>query len=171
MKREVTRSIARRQAHEGCFGRCELAVLRIKLPHEDLIEPEIDMQYPFPGGIGIDHVGVRLVMAAEGKTAWRGVCRFGRSDVASILLDVGGFAEAAIGLNRQNGHGAAKVIRHEQMLAIGMHGEMCRTFAAGADGVHELQIACFWIDREGADGAGFIVAEAFRLVSRVKMGV
>ena len=92
-------------------------------------------------------------MPADGKAAWWRVGRLGRADGAFIFLHVSRFTQAAIGLDREHGDGAAKVVRHQHELPRGMDAEMGRAFATGGDRVHQLQLTALWIDGEGADGA------------------
>ncbi len=169
MKGEVTRTIARRQRDEASLSGCEDTFLAIELPHEDLIEPEIDMHHPLPGRIGLDHVRMRLVVPTDGKTARRSVSSFRGTDLTGVLFHIGSLSEATIRLNGQNGHAAAEIVRHKHELAIRMHGEMRRAFATGTDAIEQLQMPRGRIDFEGTDTAGLVVTEAFGFVTRVEM--
>ena len=84
--------------------RRQLAQLIVKLPDEDLVETQVHMQYKAACGIGLDHVRVSPIVSTDGEAAgWR-MCRFGRSELAGIKLDVRRFAYATIGQNGQHGH-------------------------------------------------------------------
>ena len=114
MEVEMPRAIAGRQRDPRWIVRREHAFLVIKLPNEDLIQAEIDVQHEASRRIGLDHVRVSPVVSAEGKTSGRCVRGFFRSERSRIRLVVRGGPETAIGKNRQHRHGAAEVVRHQQ---------------------------------------------------------
>src|SRR5215467_4989355 len=71
MKSKVPRSVAGRQRDVCLGGRREFASVYIKLPNENLIQTQIACEDELPCRIRLHHVGVRLVVSADGETAWR----------------------------------------------------------------------------------------------------
>ena len=128
------------------------------------------MQHEAPGRVGLDHVRVRPVVPAEGEAARRGVRRPRGTDLAGVLLDVGGVAEPAVGQDRQHRDGAAEVVGDQHETSRRVDADVGRAGAAGADGVQQLQLPVRPIDREGADRPFLLLADPVGLVRGVQAG-
>src|SRR5439155_26411084 len=68
---KMPRPVSRWQRNGGRIVRTEQARLLVKLPDKDLIQAQIDVQHEASRGIGLDHVGVRAVVAADGEASGR----------------------------------------------------------------------------------------------------
>src|SRR5689334_2231445 len=97
---EMPRPVSRRQRDGGRLIRSEHTLLVVKLPDEDLIQAQVDMQHEATGGIGLNHVRVSSIVSAERKAArWR-VGRLGGTNLAGIILDIARGAQPTVGKNR-----------------------------------------------------------------------
>ena len=96
------------------------------------------MQHEASGRIGLNHVRVRPVMAAEGKATRRRVGRLRGADVAGIGLNISGRAQPTIGKNRQHRSGAAEVVGHQHEPPGRVNAHIRRTRAARPNGVEQL---------------------------------
>ena len=91
-------------------------------------------------------------------------------DVAPAGLDVGGRPELALGAQRQHGHGPARVVGHQHVLARGVNAEMRGAGAFGADRIDQRQMSVGAVDRVCAHGTGVGALVRRGLVRRVKPG-
>src|SRR5438128_876610 len=96
MEMEMPRPISRRQRDGVRLIRSQNALLLVELPDEDPIQAQVDVQHEAARGIGLDHVRVGPIVAAEGEAARRGALGPGGAELAGILLDVGGVAQATV---------------------------------------------------------------------------
>ena len=166
----MPRPVPGRQRDRVRLVRGQHALLLVELPDEDPIQAQVDVQHEAPGGIGLDHVRVGPIVSAEGEAARRGVGRPGGADLAGIVLDVGGVAQAAVGQDRQHRHGAAEIVGHQHEPSRRMDAHISRAGAAGADGVEQRQMPVGPIDGEGADRAFLVVAHPVGLVGGIQAG-
>ena len=114
----MPRAIAGRKSHGVGDVGDELSLHGIEVPHEDPIEPQIDMEHVAAVGGREDLVGMGAVMTAEGEAPRGGVLSFGRADLASILLDVAGRAQAPVGADREHRHRTTEIVGDEEVLAV-----------------------------------------------------
>ncbi len=96
--------------------------------------------------------------------------RPGGTDLAGILLDVRGVAQATVGLDRQHRHGAAEVVGHQHEPSGRMDAHIGRTGAAGANGIEQRQLPVGRIDGEGADRSLLVVADPIGLIGGIEPG-
>src|SRR3989442_7621156 len=96
MKGEVARPVSRRQRYRRRIAGRKLALFDIKLPDEDLIQSQITCQHELTRPIGLDHVRVRLIMAANGEASGRCAGGAPRANLAAVVYDVGCGAELAV---------------------------------------------------------------------------
>ena len=62
---------------------------------EDAIQGQVGGQHESARWIGLDHVRMYAVVAADGEAAGRGAGRMRRADRTLVVLDVGGRAQFA----------------------------------------------------------------------------
>ena len=81
---------------------------------------------------------VSAIVSAHGEAARRSVGRLGGSDLACIVLDIGGDPETTVGKNRQHRDRAAEVVgdQHEPLRRMDTHER--GTGAAGPHTVEQL---------------------------------
>ena len=113
MEMEMPRPVSGRQGDGGRIVRGQHPFPVIELPEEDLIQSEIHMDHEATRRVGLDHVGMGAVVAADGKTSRRRVGGFFRSEGAGIDFDIRGRTQTAVGQYRQHRHGAAEVVGDE----------------------------------------------------------
>src|SRR6185436_14509728 len=82
----VSRAVSWRERDGWRVVRHEFSFLGVEFPDEDFVEPEVDVQDEFPGGVGLDHVGVRPVVATDGEAAGGSTGRLGGADLACRIL-------------------------------------------------------------------------------------
>ena len=105
--------VSRWQRNGGGIIRRQRTRLLVELPDEDLVQAQVRVQHESAGRIGLNHMRVRSIMSAEGEAARRSVSCLGRANLASIILDIGGFSQATTLKNRQHSDGAAKIVCHQ----------------------------------------------------------
>src|SRR5207249_9895863 len=107
MKYKMTGAVPRTQRHERRIIRGERAFLDVEPPNEDLVEPEVACQHKAARRIGLDHVRVRPVVAADGKAPVRRAGRVRGAYRTLIAFDVGRGAEFAVRPDGKYGHVAS----------------------------------------------------------------
>src|SRR5947209_1507949 len=105
MKMEMPRPVAGRQRNGGRVVRRQHPFLCIELPDEDFVQPEVRMQDETSRSVGLDHVSVGPIVSADSEAARWSARRFGWADLAGIVLNVGGVAQAAVRKDRQHRDG------------------------------------------------------------------
>ena len=122
---------------------------------EDLIHPQVRAERELAGRINGDRVGVRPFLAL-------------RVDARSVMLvDITGGVESPGLIDRQDGDTAARVIRHQDVAAGRVDGEVAGIGAVRRLAIDEGQVAGFWIAREGADPAPRMPVGFQRFIDRV----
>src|SRR5438876_1140085 len=96
MKKKMTGAVARRQGHRRRTIGGKRAFLDVEPPNQDLVEPEVAYQHEAARRIGLDHVGVRPVVSADGKAPARRAGRVRWAYRTLIAFDVGRGAEFAV---------------------------------------------------------------------------
>src|SRR4051794_34023912 len=120
MKMKMPWSVAWRQRHRRRIVCREQPFFLVEPPHKDLIEPQIGMQDKATARVGLNHVGVRSIVSAEGEAAAGSIHRFSGSNRAGVILYVGRFPQTTIRQDRKDGDAAAKIIRHQKKPATRM---------------------------------------------------
>ena len=166
----MPRAVAGRKGHRRRIVRGKQAALIIELPDEDRVQTQVDVQHEASGWIGLDHVGVGPIVAADGEAARRRMRRTGRADRARVHLHVRRVAEPAVGEDREHGHRAAEVVGDQQVTSGRMHADIGGPGAPGTHRVEKRQGAVGPIDREGTDGALLVVADPIGLVGGIEPG-
>jgi hypothetical protein len=115
----------------------------------------------------LDHVGVRVIVAADGEASGRCMFCLGGTDLAGDFLDVSRLAQVALRENRQDGDRSAEVVRHQQVFPGRMNAHVGRAGSAGRHHVQELQLAVRGVDGKRADGSGFRLADPSSFVSGI----
>src|SRR6476469_9243955 len=110
----MSRTVSWWQRHGRRVVRGQRPLLVVEPPDKELVQAQVRVQDVLAGRIGLDHVGVRPVVAADGERAWWSVGRLGRADLAVVLLHVGRFTESAVIQDRQYGDGAPEVVGDQQ---------------------------------------------------------
>src|SRR5271156_162721 len=114
MKGEVARPIPRRHRNKrSSWSRRQFAGAGIEGGDIDPILPQVCLQHEAVGRVCVDHVGMRFVMTAEGKTARRTARWNLRSNGACVLVDVCSWAQRSGWKDRQHGYSPAGVICHK----------------------------------------------------------
>ena len=96
MKGEVPRAVARRDSRRRRIVRNQFSRDGIESPDQDPVEPEIRGQHEAARRIGLDHVRVRAVVAAPGKTARGRAAGAVRAESTVMALYIAGRAELAV---------------------------------------------------------------------------
>ena len=118
VKGEVTWPIPRRHGNKGsACNRRQFAGDGIEGIDIDPILSQVGLQHEAVGRVSVDHVGMRLVMAAEGKTARRTTRWDLRSNRACILVDVRSRTKRSSWLYGQHGYRPAGVISNKDIFA------------------------------------------------------
>ena len=134
---EMARAVARGQRNRRRIVRREGALFGVELPDENAVQAQVGGQHKLAGRIGLDHVGMRAVVAAEGKTAGRRGGGVRSRDLAFVLLHVAGGAERAVRPDGEHGDGSAVVVGHQDEFARGVDAEVSGTGALRADGIQQ----------------------------------
>ena len=176
MEREVPRAGAGRCRERP--GSAKLAGHPIERPDDHDIETEIRRNGKVARRIGLDHVGMRRVVSAPGETARRRVRRGGGAERAGtgrtrvgVRLHIRRRSEPATGEDRQDREISAAVVRHQDVGAGGVHAQVGRSPAFGADRVQERELAISPVDGERADRAGRCVVEIADSIGDIEMGL
>ena len=167
---EVPWSVSRRKGDESRIVRSQQAALLLELPDEDPVQAQVGVKHEASRGIGLDHVGVRPIVAADGEAAGRGVRRFRGADRTCSDLDVRSLAQPAVGQDWEHSHGTAEVVGHEQVVSARVHADIGRPGAARTHGVEQLQLSVGPIDGERGDAALLVVADPIGLVRGIEAG-
>src|SRR5471030_2673925 len=109
------------------------------LQDQDPVEPEIRGQHEAARRIGLDHVRVRAVVAAPGKTARGRAAGAVRAESTVMALYIAGRAELAVRPDRKHCRSSAVVIRHEHPLARLVQTQVARAGAFRRHRVHQLE--------------------------------
>ena len=100
----MPRSVAGRKGDRWRIVRHQRAALGVEPPDKNLVAPEINVKDEAPGRIGLDHVGVRAIVPADGEAAgWR-VRRSRGTDRAGVDLDVRRIAQLPVLQYRKHRH-------------------------------------------------------------------
>src|ERR1700727_1228553 len=107
MKGKVTRPIARRNSNRGtCNGR-QLPCGEIKSVNVDPVLPQVCLQHEAIARVSLDHMRVRVVVAAHCETSGRRTrCELG-TDRTCVLMNVRGCAQRPCRLYGQHRYCAA----------------------------------------------------------------
>src|SRR5437899_3277835 len=124
MKCKMTRAVPRRQGRRRRIIRGKRAFLDVEPPNQYLVEPEVACQHESTRRIGVDHVRVRPVVAADGKAPVRRASRVRGAYRTLIALDVGRGTELAVRPDGEHGHGTPLVVGYEHVLAGGVDAQM-----------------------------------------------
>src|SRR5262249_33845204 len=160
---EMPGAIAGGQRNGGRFIRGQRTLLLVEFPGEDPVRAQVHVQYEAARRVGLDHVRVGAVVAAEGETALRGAGRPGRANLALVGLDVGGSAEFAVCQDRPHRDGAAEVVGHQDEPPRRVDAYEGGAGTARADGVERLQSPDGALDGERTNRAFLLVAHPVRL--------
>src|ERR1019366_9031777 len=99
VKDEVARAVARGQGGEGrAFCGCEFSGCVVEAVDVDSVLREVSGQYELVTGIGGDHVRVRVVVPADGKTASRCIGGVAGTESVLVAMDIDGGAQWAVRL-------------------------------------------------------------------------
>src|ERR1035441_4887987 len=94
VKDEVARAVARGQGGEGrAFCGCEFSGCVVETVDVDSVLRKVCGQYEFVTGIGGDHVRVRVVVSANGKTASRCIGGVHGAYRALVAMNIDGRAQ------------------------------------------------------------------------------
>src|SRR5438046_2648834 len=110
MKYKMTGAVPGRQRHGRRIVGGKSTLLDVEPPNQDLIEPEVACQHESARRIGLDHVRVRPVVAADGKAPVRRAGRVRWTYRALIVFDVGRGTEFAVRPDGEYGHGGPLVV-------------------------------------------------------------
>lgn len=168
VEREMARAVAWGKFDERRIVGDECTFFGVEFPHEDFVEGVVGVEDELPGWIGLDHVTVGAVVAADGEAAGRCVSGVGRADFAGVGFDIGGIRKGTVGLNWKNGDGAAEIVCDEEKFSGWMHANVSGARPAAGDGVEESQ-AAVWHDLEGTDSSFFFVADTVGFVGGIEM--
>jgi hypothetical protein len=146
MEGKMARAVSRRQRDRGRIVRGQCAVRLVEFPHQDLVESEISGEDESAGGVGLDHVRVRAIVAADREAPGRPTARPHRPGLALMALDVGRGTEPAIRLNRQHRDRPAAVVGDQRVLARRMDAHVGRPRTFRADAVEQQQLTGRAID-------------------------
>lgn len=109
--------------------------IQSKLPNEDPIQSQVAREDEFPSRIGLHHMCVRLIVAADGKASGRRAGRPRRANRTAVVNDICGWTKFTVGPHRQHGHSSAMVVGDENIPAGRMNAEMSRARSLGTDGI------------------------------------
>lgn len=168
MKCKVPRSIAGREFDKCRLAGREDAARGVELPDVNAVEPEIDVKDKSTGGIGLDHVRVRLIMPTDCEAARLGIRGFLRANGAVVFFQIGRFPESPIRQDWQDRDGAPKVVGDEHELSRRVYAEVRGAFAAGAYRIEQAKRSVS-LHRECAHTPGFFGADALGFVAGVKV--
>ena len=99
MKRKVSRAITGRKRDKRSSNRSQLARVLIEAIDLDPVLPKIGLQHESVIRVGVDHVRVRRVMAADGKASRRGVVRMSTAQGTLVPMDIYRRAKVSIRLH------------------------------------------------------------------------
>ena len=88
-----------------------------------------------PRGISLNHVCVRLIMAADGKTSRRCAGCTDWTYRAAVVYHISSDTELAVRAHREYCHRSAVIVGYEDVLARRMDAEVGRARSFGTDGI------------------------------------
>ena len=138
----MARARAGLDVDEGWIIWRERAVLRVEAINKNLVQAEVGHEREAVGRVNDDGVGVGVRLAKRIHAA------------AGVLHKSGAFAEAAVGLDGEDGDVAAGVIRREYIMPGLVEADVARVGAARRNTVEEFQLAGVRFDFVGGHRAG-----------------
>ena len=107
----------------------------------DAVQPQIGGIHKLTARIAGNHVRVRAVMIADGKTPLRCGCRARRASRALILMHIYRLAQTTVLFHRQHRDRPAHVVGDQKMTTVRRQGEIDRPRAAGGHLIQAFKLA------------------------------
>src|SRR4051812_47824325 len=114
MKTKMPGSVSRWQRNGRWFIGRQHALLGVEFPDKNLVEAQVHVQHETSGRIGLNHVGMRPVVSTEGEAARRRAFGSRWPKLPGVVLDIRGRLQMTVGIDRQHGDRAAKIVGHEE---------------------------------------------------------
>src|SRR5262245_31724637 len=122
------------------------------------------MQNKSARGIGLNHMSVRSVVAAECEASLGSVRSLRGTNFSVIDFHIGWLSQTPVCKYRKHGNRPAKIVGHQEKTAAWVNTRISGTRAAGPDRVEQLQFPVAPIDPECADRSFLLVANAVGLI-------
>src|SRR5579875_3684030 len=102
MENKVSWAVTRRHRDFVGIVRRELAFVYVEIPDQDSVHAKVGRNNALASGVGINHVRMGSIVAADGEAARRRACGMLRTDGSGVLVHVRGRTEFSIGFDGQN---------------------------------------------------------------------